>query len=247
MTKNKTIVLKIIGLEFLLMFFYVANGATVSITKPSNPVLQFIGLVPLAFGIFIYLLTRNNWRYYFFDHKIAFTKNSVLLLFPLLIVLMVIITGNKGLNTSSISNLLLMFIMQFFTVGFIEETFFRGFMLRILLPKGVKKAVILSSFLFGITHLLQLIGGQSIEATILQIIYAFLVGLALSMLILNNQSIIIAIIFHSLNDFLNFMGHIQGPVTYDYIIVAILFFYSLFLWRRTIIKENLRQNIDLTV
>ncbi|HDR7573378.1 TPA: CPBP family intramembrane metalloprotease, partial [Bacillus mobilis] len=51
MKVNQNIVLKIIGLEFLLMIFYTLNGAYQTITKPSSPVLQFIGLIPLAVGI----------------------------------------------------------------------------------------------------------------------------------------------------------------------------------------------------
>ena len=159
MTKN--IVLKIIGLEVLLMVFYTGNGAYSTITEPANPVLQFIGLVPLALGIFFYLTWKRKWDTYFFSKKL--TKKSLFFFFPLLIVLILIVIGNKGLNLSSLSNVFLMFIMQVLIVAFIEETFFRGFMLKMLLYKGMKNAVILSSFLFGIMHMLQLIGGQSLK------------------------------------------------------------------------------------
>lgn len=233
MRKNKNIIFKIIGLELLLMLFYTANGAYVTINEPSSPVFQFIGLVPLAMGIFVYLLVKKKWNHYFFDRKIEFTKNNILLYSPLLIILLIILIGNKGLNTTSISSLILMFIMQFFVVAFIEETFFRGFMLKLLLSKGALKAVLISSFLFGITHSLQLLGGQSIEATILQIIYAFIVGLILSLLIINNQSIIITITFHALNNFFNFMGNVESNLLASYVIIAILFVYTLFLWKRT--------------
>lgn len=64
MTKN--IVWKIIGLEVLLMVFYTGNGAYSTITVPTNPVLQFIGLVPLALGIFFYLTWNRKWDTYFF-------------------------------------------------------------------------------------------------------------------------------------------------------------------------------------
>lgn len=233
----KNIVLKIIGLEILLMLFYTINGAYSTIKEPSSPLLQFLGLVPLALGIFVYLLFKKKWSEYFFTKKI--TKDSIVLFFPLLLVLLVILIGNKGLNTSSLSNLLLMFIMQIFVVAFIEETFFRGFMLKMLLSKGIKKAVLISSFLFGITHSLQLLGGQSLGDTILQIIYAFLVGLVLSLLIINNQSILLTITFHGLNNFFNFMGKVEGTIYSAYIIIVIFLVFAIILWKRMDKKENL--------
>ncbi|MEA0563417.1 CPBP family intramembrane glutamic endopeptidase [Lysinibacillus irui] len=66
--------------------------------------------------------------------------------------------------------------MQLLIIAFIEETIFRGILLRMLLTKGVATAVWVSSILFGVTHALQLLGGQSLEDTIIQIIYALLVG-----------------------------------------------------------------------
>lgn len=81
------------------------------------------------------------------------------------------------------SNVIVMFMLQLLIIAFIEETIFRGMMLRMLLTKGVATAVWVSSILFGVTHALQLLGGQSLEDTILQIIYALLVGLVLSLLI----------------------------------------------------------------
>lgn len=238
----KNIIINIIGLEVLLIIFFTANGAYASITEPTSPLLQFIGLVPLAVGIFIYLIVKKKWNHYFFELMPKLTMSNLLLSSPLILVLIFILVGSKGLDTSSITDLVYMFIMQIFVVAFIEETIFRGFMLKMLLSKGVKIAVLVSSILFGITHSLQILGGQSIEETSLQIIYAFLVGLVLSLLIVNNQSIIITIAFHGLNNFFNFMGHNESPFLFNYLIIAVLLAYTLFLWRRTNKKSLVRQN-----
>ncbi|WP_328588897.1 CPBP family intramembrane glutamic endopeptidase [Niallia nealsonii] len=227
------------------MFFYTVNGAYVTIAEPSSPVLQFIGLVPLAAGIFVYLLIKKKWNYYFFN-KPKITKSDIQLSLPLLVVLLIILIGSKGLNAASIADLFFMFIMQFFFVAFIEETFYRGFMLKMLLSKGVKNAVLISSFLFGITHSLQLIGGQSVEETVLQIIYAFIVGLVLSLLIINKQSIILTIAFHGCNNFFNFMGNVENHIIYDYIIIAILLFHAIFLWKSMNRGEYIRKDIHFT-
>lgn len=226
---NQKVIAKIIGLEFLIIFFYVGNGAFVSIKQPSSPLLQFVMLVPLALGLFFYIAMKKNWEMYFF-HPIQ--KNHLLIILPLLFVLGIIIVSTKGLNLTSISDLIFMFLMQVLIVAFIEETIFRGIMLRMLLAKGAFTAVLISSILFGITHALQLLGGQSLEDTIIQIIYALLVGLVLSFLILDGQSIIITILFHGLNNFFNFMGNVESPTLSGYLIILVLFVYMLVLWRR---------------
>lgn len=225
----KKIILKIIALEMLLIIFYVVNGAFVSIQQPSSPFLQFALLIPLAIGLFLYIAIKKKWRHYFF---IGINKENIIVYSPLLIVLCIILIGTKGLSFASFSDLLLMFLMQMFIVAFIEETIFRGILLRMLLPKGTFVAVWISSILFGITHALQLIGGQSIEDTIIQIIYALLVGLVLSLLIIDGQSIILTILFHGLNNFFNFMGNAESSMLTAYIIIFVLFVYMLVLWRR---------------
>ncbi len=226
---KQKVIAKIIGLEFLIILFYVGNGAFVSIKEPSSPLLQFVMLVPLALGLFIYIALKKNWQMYFF-HPIQ--KNHLLMILPLLFVLGIILVSTKGLNLTSISDLIFMFFMQVLIVAFIEETIFRGLMLRMLLAKGAFTAVFISSLLFGITHALQLLGGQSLEDTIIQIIYALLVGLVLSLLILDGQSIIITILFHVFNNFFNFMGNVESPTLSGYLIILVLFVYMLVLWKR---------------
>ncbi|WP_155590356.1 type II CAAX prenyl endopeptidase Rce1 family protein [Lysinibacillus cavernae] len=222
-------IMKIIGLEFLLIFFYVLNGAFVSIKQPTSPFLQFAMLIPLALGLFIYIAKKKSWQMYFF-HSIK--KNHFFIILPLLFVLCIILVSTHGLNFTSISDLLVMLIMQMFIVAFIEETVFRGIMLRMLLAKGAFTAVWVSSILFGITHAFQLLGGQSLEDTFIQIIYALLVGLVLSLLILDGQSIIITILFHGFNNFFNFMGNMESSMLSGYLIIFVLFVYMLLLWKR---------------
>ncbi|EAZ87301.1 CPBP family intramembrane metalloprotease [Lysinibacillus fusiformis] len=226
---KQKVIAKIIGLEFLIILFYVGNGAFVSIKQPSGPLLQFVMLVPLALGLFFYIALKKNWQMYFF-HPIQ--KNHLLMILPLLFVLGIIFVSTKGLNLTSFSDLIFMFLMQVLIVAFIEETVFRGLMLRMLIAKGAFTAVFISSLLFGITHALQLLGGQSLEDTIIQIVYALLVGLVLSLLILDGQSIIITILFHGFNNFFNFMGNVESPTLSGYLIILVLSVYMLVLWKR---------------
>lgn len=217
------------------MFFYVLNGAYVSFTQPSSLFLQFVMLIPLAIGLILYIAIKKKWDHYFFKN---INKNSILIASPLLLILCIILFSTKGLNVDSFSDLLFMFLMQMFIVAFIEETVFRGIMLRMLLAKGTFSAIWITSILFGITHSLQLLGGQSIEDTIIQILYALLVGLVLSLLIVDGQSIIMTILFHGLNNFFNLMGNVESSMVSAMIIIFVLFIYTIFLWKR--VKKKLQ-------
>lgn len=228
--KPINIYLKIILIELLVIFFYTVNGAYVSITQPENPVLQFVGLIPLAIGLIIYVLRGHSWKDLYLDSKIKSPKD-ILIYVPLLIVLVIIFIGNDGLNLTSIPNLLLMLIIQICVIGVIEEIMFRGIILKALEGKGTTVAVLISSVLFGITHALQLIGGQSLEDTILQIIYAFVLGAVLALLVLHKHTLMATILFHGVHNFLNLMANTERTTsTLDYIIVAILFLYMIWLF-----------------
>ena len=70
---NKNVLTKIIALEFLLIFFYVLNGAFVSIKQPTSPFLQFALLIPFALGLFIYTgMKRTGKNISFFLLKESF-------------------------------------------------------------------------------------------------------------------------------------------------------------------------------
>jgi membrane protease YdiL (CAAX protease family) len=196
--------------------------------------LQYVGLVPIAVGVYFYLLKTKKWRAYFTKDKLIPLKSTVLLCSPLLLVLALLFIGNSGIDISSFNKLLMILGAQIMIVAFIEEIIFRGLMLNILLPKGIRSAVLTSSLLFAITHSLQLLGGQSLETTILQITYAFFIGMVLSLLIVNQQSIIIAILFHGLNNSLIMMGKDNDSSIYTYIIILLMIIYTVFLWIRAL-------------
>lgn len=190
--------------------------------------------MPIEVGVYFYLLKTKKWRAYFTKDKLIPLKSSVLLCSPLLLVLALLFIGNSGIDISSFNKLLMILGAQIMIVAFIEEIIFRGLMLNILLPKGIRPAVLTSSLLFAITHSLQLLGGQSLETTILQITYAFFIGMVLSLLVVNQQSIIIAILFHGLNNSLIMMGKDNDSSIYTYIIILLMIIYTVFLWIRAL-------------
>ncbi|AYC30458.1 CPBP family intramembrane glutamic endopeptidase [Paenisporosarcina cavernae] len=231
MKKSPKMWWKIVGLELLIIFFFSVNGAYASITNQTNAFLMYLGLVPFAIGIAIYLW-RSKGNPYFKDIGRSFKQDRLFLWAPLILLLGILVIGNGGIRETSFSEVLLVFVTQLLIVAFIEEIVFRGFMIHILLSKGFKLAVLVSSIFFALTHSLQLLGGQSLEETIFQIAYAFLIGMVLALLVIQTKSILFAIIFHGLNNFLLIISENNGPSIYNYAIIVGLIVYATVLWRK---------------
>ncbi|WP_182005262.1 CPBP family intramembrane glutamic endopeptidase [Priestia aryabhattai] len=148
--------------------------------------------------------------------------------------MLIILIGNKGAHGSSIADLVLILLTQTLVIAFVEEMVFRGFILNLLLSKSYKVAVLLSSFLFAFTHSLNMLSGQSVANTIFQILFAFVIGLVLALLIVNGQSIGIMIVFHGLNNFLQFTSPVDAndSLLINYALLLFLSGYAFYLWNR---------------
>lgn len=108
----------------------------------------------------------------------------------------------------------LFFFLFAMLVGFVEEAYFRGLMLRPLLMRGPWFAVIVSSIMFGGLHLLHLIEGQNLTATLLQVALATTKGFLFAAVALRIQSILPLIVIHGLTDFLGFLALNGTVITY---------------------------------
>lgn len=233
MIKSK-LLWKVIGLEILVIFWFVVNGAYVSMTHPTAHYLQFLGIVPLAIGIAFYLTKTKKWPHFFsFQQNMSF-RTRILFLSPLLLYLLIILIGNKGVHGNSITDLVLILLTQTLVIAFVEEMVFRGFILNLLLTKSYKMAVLLSSFLFAFTHSLNMLSGQSVANTIFQILFAFVIGMVLALLTVNGQSIGITIAFHGLNNFLQFTSPVDANDSFlvNYALLLFLSGYAFYLWNR---------------
>lgn len=117
----------------------------------------------------------------------------------------VILNAFAGIGYPGMARLLLFFALAL-VVGFVEEAYFCGMMLRALLPRGPWQAVITSSILFGILHLFNLAAGANLAATLFQIGYALAIGLMYAALRLHTQTILPLILLHGLTDFFGFLA-----------------------------------------
>jgi len=89
-------------------------------------------------------------------------------------------------------------------IGFQEEAIFRGILLRVFAPRGVKQAVLISAFLFGIIHVNSLLVGRDPMFVFAQVVASFLGAIALGAIRLRINTIWPLVVMHAINDFLQF-------------------------------------------
>lgn len=231
---------KVIGLEFIVLAFFIFNGAYVSITSTNNPFLSYLVLVPFALMLYGYILFSKKTRTALNLFSTSSIKETLLYSFPLVTILIILYIGNGGLNLGDYPNVILVIITHLLIIAFIEEIVFRGFMISILREKGILLAVTVSSFLFAITHSLQLLGGQDLLSTVIQISYAFATGMVLAFLIALGQPLLVTILFHGINNTFIVLASKEGDVIFTFVILAILVTYSIVLFKK--LKSSQKRN-----
>jgi uncharacterized protein len=108
-------------------------------------------------------------------------------------------------------------------VAFVEETFFRGIVLRMLLPYGWTTAWILSSVIFGLGHGINLIAGyQSAFTTLMQVCFALAWGLFAAAVYADTGSIWEVFAFHALFDAIQLAGVHQTSTAADLTSLAVM-------------------------
>ena len=135
-------------------------------------------------------------------------KGLLLGWFFILIGLLVFITGFDFSKAGYIEQnrwLLLLFVAAVtFLTGVSEEFLCRGFLYNLLFIKfkNIKKAVFISSFIFGIAHLLNLIYAPVI-IVLVQVIYAFAFGVLFAAIYIRSGNIWAVVLLHGFVNFSN--------------------------------------------
>lgn len=102
-------------------------------------------------------------------------------------------------------NIIYAFINSIY-IGVMEELICRGFLCRFIEEKSNrKKAVFISSLLFGMFHLVN-IGSFPLIYVFLQVLYAFAIGIAFALVFYKTKSLLACIAVHSIVDFLGSFG-----------------------------------------
>ncbi|MDR0949581.1 MAG: CPBP family intramembrane metalloprotease [Lachnospiraceae bacterium] len=131
-------------------------------------------------------------------HAYQSNRLKVLLLsnfLPLILISTTNLWGGFTLTRSPLETVLYMTSML--CVGFLEEVIFRGFLFKALCKDNVRTAFVVSSILFGIGHIVNLLNGAEVFQTLLQIVYAAAVGFMYTAVFYKGKSLVPCIISHA--------------------------------------------------
>jgi membrane protease YdiL (CAAX protease family) len=162
-------------------------------------------------------------------------------------------SGNLVIDTSR-PGLIVLYVARNLAIGFCEEVMGRGVVLAVMLRKwgqsrrGIYRAVMVSSALFGVAHIFNLLAGRLPPlASLTQIIYSFVFGVAFAACFLRNNSIWPVVVIHAAIDIGGGLRHIAvggaekigvanttwAEVAASLIVSLPLLLYSLFILRKT--------------
>lgn len=222
--KKEHPVLKTAGALFVFLLFMFAQGAAVVIGHlegTQSALIRGSIIWSLAIVTLVFLGIRQKGI-----ACLGFVKmekgsgRKVLYFIPLLVIAFSHFTAGLELR----EGMPYVLANAFFTlsVGMAEELYFRGIICNLWLKKGVVTGMLVSAILFGVSHLLNLAGGASIFATILQICFAFTYGLVFALLFTLGKSLIPCILLHALHDFCSFLSA-DVSLTFNIILGTIQF------------------------
>ncbi len=142
----------------------------------------------------------RSWR-----ALIPYTPLALVIL--LIATIVVIIPGSRV----RAPELILLGAVSFLAGGFAEEGLFRGVVLRAFRARGMLKAALLSGTVFPLVHLANLLVGQNVGATAVQLLRTFLLGFAFAAPLAYTRNIWPLVILHAAINFSSFLG--SGSLT----------------------------------
>lgn len=229
-------VLKSVMWAVIILLFYTLAGVLTSILKPDDTNTMLIRGICVWGSVLLAVL--YIWRSKYSFSGVGFRKmepgvfKKFMYFLPAIVMEAIgLVVGFKKISVGFVA------AVFFFTlaVGFAEEIYFRGIILKVLDGMGIKTAVVLSSIIFGVTHLGNIAGGANIFETLLQVVFAFIIGIVFAEMFIISKSLIPVIIWHFLHDFTSFLQVAPEVNTVLILLTAlqtvILIIYAIFMWR----------------
>lgn len=186
---------------------------------------EFIALIALSVLMVMALSLLGWWKVSGFNLP-AEWRDSRLMIVPFLIVLgLPFLMGIKPSDLGTFVYLLIGYALT----GFMEEGLMRGIVLRVLKPTGTNRSVIVSSLLFGLMHIGNLLY-RNPAIVFAQMLGAFVHGIGLSAIRLRTNTIWFPVILHALHDLaLKYTNFPAIPL--DVVQVTLLMVYGIYLLR----------------
>jgi uncharacterized protein len=186
---------------------------------------EFVALIGLSVVVAFTLSILGWWKVSGFNIPNEW-RDSRLMIIPFIIVLG--LPFLKGIQTSDLRTFIYL-VIGYALTGFMEEGLMRGIVLLILKPIGTTRSVVISSLLFGLMHIGNLLYRNPF-IVLAQMVGAFVHGIGLASFRLRTNTIWIPVILHGLHDlalkYTNF-----PPIPLDVVQVTLLMIYGVYLLR----------------
>ena len=216
-----------------LIIYGLASNVAITISEKINFPNSIVALfyIILSIILIIDLKRKNKLSYYGFTSLKNLNYKNLLYFLPMIIIVSVNLWNGIHINNSYVQIFLITICM--ICVGFFEELIFRSFLMKAIMNKNNKLAIIISGTLFGIIHLLNIFTGADILQTIIQVLYATAFGLMCSVFFYKTNNIIPCIICHSLSNAFDIFLPINLSIKLQYLgcisIILISSFYTIYL------------------
>jgi membrane protease YdiL (CAAX protease family) len=206
-----------------LVFATLAGVAAKALLPQVQP--EFTALVVMSVLVAIALTLIGWWHEAGFNPP-AQWRDVRLMWFPFLVVL--VLPFLAGVKTSD-GKTFLYLVVAYALTGFMEEGLMRGIVLRVLRPTGITRSVVLSSLLFGLIHIGNLLYRNPF-IVLAQMVGAFVHGIGLSAIRYRTNTIWFPVVLHALHDLaLNYTNFPSIPL--DVVQVTLLMIYGIYLLR----------------
>ena len=176
-------------------------------------------LAGLVMTVFLYgFIRKNQLSGYFGLCKGNTNRRSVLYFIPLIVISSVNLWNGVTMNAPALETVLYILSMCF--VGFLEEVIFRGLLFKGMCKTGVASAIIVSSLTFGMGHIINLLLGEPVFDTLLQLVYASAIGFCYTAIFYVSGSILPCILSHAVVNSLSIFA--IEPTHTEHIIITIV-------------------------
>jgi membrane protease YdiL (CAAX protease family) len=235
----KALIISLIPIVFMLVAGAIIYLTQIELYTSILFVLIHASCVGTSIIIGIIIVRKFKWNFGDIGIK-KIEKNTLKNVFYLipffLIEILPLFTGFRD-NDTNVNTfwILLLLALHFIIVGIHEEFYFRGIILS-LFKENIKKAIIISSILFGMIHisnlihifLTEIIFSEFLLSTFLQIIYAFIAGIVYAEIVVITKSILPVILFHTIGNFISAISN--GSILIGVIQWLLLLIFAIIMW-----------------
>lgn len=203
-----------------IIAYVIGNSYLIQLSESTG--LEMVYTIPynlVLFGMMFAFIGKNRLFAYYGINKVRCKAGRLLYYTPLAVIATVNIWFGVCFKMKLLATVI--YFVAMIITGIVEELLFRGLLFQAISKSNIKSAIIVTSIMFGIGHIVNLVNGNSADyvATICQIFYAVAIGYLLAAVLYAGKSLIPCIITHSmLNAFSSFsneslINKVQIPVS----------------------------------